>query len=75
MQIISDYQKRNYESFTLIELSFVIIVIKTTMEIGINIYQGMQENEMLEAAKKSLYDMKSEFERTDFNKSFSFCLS
>ena len=75
MQKNSVYQKRNNEGFTVIELSAVITVMKTTIATGIPFYQRMQENPMLEAAKKSLYDMKSEFERTDLNKSFSFCLS
>tara|TARA_Y100001968_G_scaffold327302_1_gene372038 strand:+ start:135 stop:1934 length:1800 start_codon:yes stop_codon:yes gene_type:complete len=63
LQKISGYQKRNNEGFTVIELSVVMTVMATTMAIGIPVYQGMQEKAMLEAAKQSLYAMKSECER------------
>jgi len=59
---LSGYQKNNNEGFSLVELSVVMGVMATTMAIGIPTYQGIQERSMLEAAKQSLLNMKSECE-------------
>ena len=56
----SGYQTGNNEGFSLIELSVVIGVMATSMAISIPVYQGMQERSMLEAAKASLSQMRTE---------------
>ena len=73
MQKESQDKQNNNEGFSLLELSVVIGVMATTMAISIPVYQSLQDRSMIEAAKKSILNMRTEcLIRNSLNSNTSF---